>query len=137
MSLESCPPLPAGVEPIAGLASTRAAERFGGLTVTLSSRALACGEPAAQHGYCGHDDRGLTVGFTADVLTTGPHPLGHPLYLEFETPDTLSVGGGGDLREATVELFSITNTCVTGRIMGLTEKGGPFDGGFQAPRCSP
>ena len=137
VSLEPCAPLPDGVEPIAGLVSAHASERFGGLTLTLSSRPLACGEPAAQHGYCQGEDRGLMIGFPADEVGPGPHALGHPLYLEFETPDTLSVGGGGDLREATVELLSITDACVTGRIVGLTEKGGPFDGGFQAPRCSP
>lgn len=136
-SLEPCPPLPAGVEVIEGLVSARATDRFDGLTVTLSSRPLACGELAAQHGYCGDDERGLTVGFPAAELTAGPHALGHPLYVEFETPGTLSVGGGGDLHEATVELFEITDACVTGRIVGLTEKDGPFDGGFQAPRCTP
>lgn len=137
MSLEPCAPLPAGIEPIAGLVTARATERFDGLTLTLSTRSLACGEPAAQHGYCGHDDRGLTIGFPADEATVGVHRFGGPIYIELETPDTLSSGGNGGLREATVELLSITNACVTGRVVGLTQDGGPFDGGFQAPRCSP
>lgn len=137
MSLEPCPPLPDGVEAIDGLVSARVTDRFEGLDVTLSTRALACGEPAVQHGWCGDDERGLTVGFAAEEATVGVHPLGHPIYVELETPGRSAVGGGGDLREATVELFEITDTCVTGRIVGLVEKDGPFDGGFRAPRCTP
>src|SRR5690606_18916278 len=41
-SLEPCPPLPDGVEPIEGLAVAHAVDRFGGLTLTLSTRPLAC-----------------------------------------------------------------------------------------------
>ncbi len=124
------------MDPIGGLFVAHAADRFDGLTLTLSTRPLACGEPAAQHGYCGDDERGLTLGFPAAEATVGVHLLG-PLYMEFETPDSLSVGGGGSLGEATVELFEITEACVTGRIIGLSENGGPFDGGFRAPRCTP
>ncbi len=134
VSVEMCPPLPPGIEPIDDLLTARASDRFDGLTLTLSTRALACGEPAAQHGYCG-DGHGLTVGLTSEDSVVGSHALG-PAYMEFETPDTLSVGGGGSLGEARVELFEITDTCVTGRIIGLASRGGPFDGGFRAPRCS-
>lgn len=135
VSLEMCPPLPPGIEPIGDLLTARASERFDGLTLTLSTRPLACGEPAAQHGYCG-EENGLTVGLPAEDSVVGSHRLGGPVYMEFETPDTLSVGGGGSLGEARVELFEITDTCVTGRIIGLASRGGPFDGGFRAPRCS-
>lgn len=137
-SLEPCPPLPPGVEPIEGLAVGHAVERFGGLTLTLSTRTLACGEPAVQHGYCFNDGNlGLTVGLPADQSVVGEHPLKHPLHIEFEAPDISHVGGGGDLREASIEIFEITDSCVTGRVIDLVDKGGPFDGGFQAPRCEP
>lgn len=135
-SLEPCPALPAGVEPIEGLVTAHASDRFDGLTLTLSTRGLACGEPAAQHGYCGDDERGITIGFKAEQVATGPQLLG-PLYIEYEAPDILAVGGGGQANQATVELYEITDACVTGRIVGLEAAGGPFDGGFQAPRCTP
>lgn len=137
-SLAACPELPPGVTPIEGLAVAHASDRFDGLVVTLSSRPLACGEPAAQHGYCpSTDDRGLTLGFPGPQATLGVYPLGDPLYVEFETPDLLLTGGGGDLDEAQVEIFAITDECVTGRIVGLVAKDGPFEGGFRAPRCTP
>lgn len=117
------------------MVSARAHERFGGLVVTLSSRPLECEDPAAQHGYCG-EGNGLTVSLPPEESGEGVHALGHPVYIEFETPDTLSVGGGGGLGQATVELFEVTDACVTGRVVGLAERGGPFNGGFRAPRCS-
>jgi hypothetical protein len=133
-----CPELPPDVEPIAGLSVAHAVERFGGVTLTLSSRALSCGEPAAQHdrGISVYD-RGLTVGLPAEQSMVGQYPLAHPLFIEFEQPGELSVGGGGELGEASIEIFAITDECVTGRIVGLVEVGGPFDGGFRAPRCTP
>lgn len=136
VSLDPCPPLPAGVDPIEGLVSGHASDRFGGLTLTLSTRPLACGEPAVQHGYCGGDERSITLGFPEEELSLGVHALG-PLYVEFEQPGTTSVGGGGQINQATVELYAITEACVTGRIAGLAAADGPFDGGFQAPRCTP
>jgi hypothetical protein len=137
-SLAACPPLPPGVEPIAGLHVAHAESRFGGVTLTLSTRPLACGEPAAQHGYCpSEDDRGLTLGIPGESLVPGPHALRHPIFVEFETPTWMAVGGGGEIGEAQVELFEITDSCVTGRIVGLAAHDGPFDGGFQAPRCTP
>ena len=57
--------------------------------------------------------------------------------VEFETPDALVVGGGGEITQASVELFTLSDLCVTGRIVGLTTAGGPFEGGFRAPRCTP
>lgn len=134
VDLEICPPLPGGIERIEGLVSVRAHDRFDGLVLTLSDRALACGEPAAQHGYCSGGE-GLTIGFSEQEAVPGVHPLEYPLFLEFETPDTLSVGGS--LRGASVELFEVTDSCVTGRLVGVVAGGGPFDGGFQAPRCAP
>lgn len=136
--LEACPELPPGVTPIEGLAVARATDRFGGLVVTMSTRPLACGEPAVQHGYCHRDDhRGLTLGLPAEQLAPASYPLGHPLFLEFETPKGRVVGGGKDLDLASVEIFEVTDTCVTGRIVGLVEQHGPFDGGFRAVRCAP
>ncbi|HLT38047.1 MAG TPA: hypothetical protein VK034_17295 [Enhygromyxa sp.] len=138
VSLGSCPALPPGVEPIDGLAVAHAVDRFGGLSLTLSSRPLACGEPAVQHGYCPRDGNlGLTVGLPAPQAVVGMYSLGYPLYMEFEAPNISNVGGGGDLREASIEIFEITQTCVTGRVIGLEDKDGPFDGGFQALRCEP
>ncbi|HLT38448.1 MAG TPA: hypothetical protein VK034_19310 [Enhygromyxa sp.] len=135
-SLESCPPLPPGVEPIEGLAVGHAVERFGGLALTLSTRPLACGEVAAQHGYCSYNGNlGLTVGLTAEQTVIGEQPLAYPVYVEFETPELMSVGGG--LGDASIELFAITDTCVTGRLIGLVDHDGPFEGGFQARRCEP
>lgn len=137
-SLAGCPPLPPDVEPIPNLYVGHAWTRFGGVTLTLSTRPLACGEPAAQHGYCpSEDDRGLTLGIPSEALSPGPHALRSPIFIEFETPTVMSVGGGGKIGEAQVELFEITDSCVTGRIIGLSEHEGPFDGGFQAPRCTP
>ncbi|MCA9711809.1 MAG: hypothetical protein KDK70_38590 [Myxococcales bacterium] len=133
-SLEPCPALPDGIAPIEGLAVAHAYERFDGLVLTLSSRTLACGDPAAQHDYC-DDGEGVTVGLPAEESTPGLHALGHGVHVEFETPNTLTVGGS--FEGAAVELFEITDSCVTGRIVGLTSHGGPFDGGFQAPRCTP
>jgi hypothetical protein len=131
-----CPALPPGVEPIAGLATAQANERFGGVVLTLSTRSLACGEPAAQHDRgTSVNDRGLTVGLPAEASVIGVHPLAHPIFVEFETPDLLSVGGVGG--EASIEIFAITDECVTGQIVGLVDAGGPFDGGFRAPRCTP
>ena len=138
VSLESCPPLPPGVEPIEGLTVGHVVDRFGGLYLTLSTRPLACGEPAVQHGYCSDDEQlGLSVGFPARQAVVGEHPLGYPLHVEFEAPGTRNVGGGGDIREASVEIFEITDSCVTGRVIGLEDKHGPFDGGFRALRCEP
>jgi hypothetical protein len=138
VSLDSCPALPPGVEPIEGLTVGHVVDRFGGLHLTLSTRALSCGEPAVQHGYCLQDGNlGLTVGLPARQAVVGTYPLGYPLYMEFEAPGISNVGGGGDLREASIEIFEITETCVTGRVIGLEDKGGPFDGGFQALRCEP
>jgi hypothetical protein len=141
-SLALCPPLPPGVEPIADLHVAHANARFDGITLTLSTRPLACGEPAVQHGYCpSEDDRGLTLGIPGESLVPGMHALRHPIFVEFETPTASVVGGGGEVGEAQVELFEITDTCVTGRIIGLAELDGPidgpFDGGFRAPRCTP
>jgi hypothetical protein len=136
-SLAPCPALPAGVEPIEGLYTGQVTDRFDGLTLTLSTRPLACGETAAQHDYCGDDERGVTFGFPAEHAVIGSHFIKHPLHVEFEAPGITSVGGGGSIREAQVELFEITDACVTGRIVGFTDVGGPFDGGFQAPRCTP
>lgn len=132
MSLEPCPALPEGVQPIEDLVSARAHERFGGLVVTLSDRPLECEDPAAQHGYCG-EGNGVTMALSAEMSTAGEHS---PVYLEFETPDTINVGGGGELGQATLEIFEVTDSCVTGRVVGLAEHGGPFSGGFRAPRCS-
>lgn len=135
-SLAVCPALPEGVEPISGLAVARTTERFGGLVLTLSTRALACGEPAAQHGYCDDgDQRGLTISLPAEQSAVGTAALGTPVYIEYETPTQMSVGGRA--AGATVEIFAITESCVTGRVVGLAANGGPFDGGFQAPRCAP
>lgn len=134
--LSVCPELPPGVEAIDDLAVAHAYTRFGGLILTLSTRPLACAEPAAQHDQ-GGQGYGLTVGLPEDRSIVGTHALAHPVYIEFETPSRLSVGGGGDLRNASVELFEITDTCVTGRVIGLEQRGGPFDGGFRAPRCTP
>lgn len=137
-SLAICPALPPGVEPIEGLTVGHTVERFGGLSLTLSTRPLACGEPAVEHGYCPHDGNlGVTVGLPARQSVVGEYPLGYPLHVQFEAPGISNVGGGGDLREASVEIFEITDTCVTGRFIGLEDKGGPFDGGFRAPRCEP
>jgi hypothetical protein len=135
-SLEPCPPLPAGIEPIEGLVSGHASDRFDGFTLTLSTRGLACGEPAAQQDYCGDDERGVTLGFPAEEAVPGVHEV-RDLYIEFEAPGITSVGGGGRIGDVTVELFEITDACITGRIVGLTDVDGPFDGGFQAPRCTP
>jgi hypothetical protein len=133
-----CPELPVGIEPIAGLSTAHASDRFGGLVLTLSTRSLACGEPAAQHDQGPSvNDRGLTVGLPAEQSVVGLHPLEHPLHVEFELPGRLAVGGGGDLDEASLEILAITDECVTGRIIGLVDVDGPFDGGFRAPRCTP
>jgi hypothetical protein len=136
-SLDPCPPLPAGIEPIEGLVSAHATDRFDGLALTLSTRALACGETAAQHDYCGDDERGVTIGLPAELAVPGLASLAYPVFVEFEAPGIRSVGGGGMIREAQVELLEITDACVTGRIVGFTDVDGPFDGGFQAPRCTP
>lgn len=135
-SLGGCPELPPGTEPIPDLAVARAHERFGGLMITLSDRPLACGESAAQHDYCG-DGHGVTLGVPADLANVGAYPLKSPVFVEFETPDALVVGGGGEITQASVELFTLSDLCVTGRIVGLTAAGGPFEGGFRAPRCTP
>lgn len=136
--LEACPELPPGVTPIAGLAVARAVSRFDGLVLTMSTRPLACGEPASQHGYCASDDDlGLTLGLRAEESVPGTYPLQTPVYVEFETPEARVHGGGSDLELADVELFAVTDTCVTGRIVGLVDQHGPFDGGFRAPRCTP
>ncbi|MEZ4453275.1 MAG: hypothetical protein R3B09_27680 [Nannocystaceae bacterium] len=135
-SLAECPDLPPGVDPIPGLAVARASPRFGGLMLTLSERALACGEPAAQHDYCG-DALGLGVGLPAEEVLVGAHSLRSPVYVELERPDLVAVGGASELVNATVELFTVDEHCVTGRIVGLAGVGGPFDGGFRAPRCTP
>lgn len=135
-SLEPCPPLPAGVEPIEGLVSARVWDRFDGFVLTLSTRALACGEPAVQHGYCGRDELGITLGFRGEHAVPGAHFI-EPLYVEFETPELIAGDGGRDIDGATVEIFEITDACVTGRLVGVAAAEGPFDGGFQAPRCTP
>jgi hypothetical protein len=135
-SLALCPPLPPGVAPIDGLAVAHAADRFGGVLLTLTTRALACGESAAQHDYCDVDGaRGVTIGLPEESTAVGAIALGYPVFVEYETADRLRVGGGID--GATLEIFAITDTCVTGRIVGLLAAQGPFDGGFLAPRCSP
>ncbi len=137
-SLEECPPLPPGVEPIDGLSVGHVVDRFGGFYLTLSTRPLACGEPAVEHGYCLDDGNlGLTVGFPARQAVVGQYPLGYPLYVEFEAPGISLAGGGGELREASIEIFEVTDSCVTGRVTGLVDKQGPFDGGFRARRCEP
>ena len=130
-----CPPLPEGVEAIPGLSVSHAYSRFDGTVLTLSSRALACSEPAAQHER--HDEGpgyGVTVGLPARLAGVGAHELDAGVHLEFETPELLSLGGPSG---AGIEIFSVTDTCVTGEILGLESVGGPFDGGFRAPRCSP
>lgn len=137
-SLAACPPLPPDVEPIPDLHVAHASPRFDGVTLTLSTRPLACGEVAAQHGYCpSEDDWGLTLGLPRETLVPGIYALRDPIHIEFETPTQLSVGGGGEIGEAQVELFEVTDSCVTGQIIGLADAGGPFDGGFRAPRCTP
>jgi hypothetical protein len=137
VSLAACPALPPGVEPIDGLSVVHATDRFGGVVLTLSTRTLACGEVAAQHEYCRGSDRGLTIGLPAELAAVGETTLGHPVFVEFETPDRLSVGANFKVAETSLEIFALTDTCVTGRIAGLAAQGGPFEGGFQAPRCSP
>jgi len=136
--LESCPELPEGVEPIQGLAVARSMERFDGLVLTLSSRPLPCGAPAAQHGFCPNDGgHGLTVGIPARALDdpiydhASDPSRGH---VEYENDERSSVG---HVRGLMVELFTISDACVTGRIFGLTEHREPLNGGFRAPRCSP
>ncbi|WAS91219.1 hypothetical protein [Nannocystis punicea] len=136
--LAACPELPPGVAPIEGLAVARAVRRFDGLVLTMSTRPLACGEPASQHGYCtSDDDLGLTLGIPAEQAVPGVYSFQSPIYVEYETPGASVAGGGGELSLASVELFAITDTCVTGRIVGLVDQHGPFDGGFRAPRCTP
>src|SRR5690606_40358836 len=119
-SLESCPPLPPGVEPIEGLAVGHAVERFGGLALTLSTRPLACGEVAAQHGYCSYNGNlGLTVGLTAEQTVIGEQPLAYPWYEEFETPELMFiVSGPGD---ASIQLLVISDSSVAGLVVGLVE----------------
>lgn len=135
---ELCPALPDGIEPILGLSTSQAYTRFGGLVVTLSERELACDEPAVQNDSPGpKHSLGLTVSLPEELAVIGTHDFRHPVHIEFETQTTQNVGGGGELGNAMIELFEITDTCVTGRIIGLEQRGGPFDGGFRAPRCSP
>ena len=119
---------------VEGLATGHAYDRFDGLVVTLSDQRLACGDVAVQNDYCG-DDRALTVSFPADEATPGIHSLSYPLYVEFSRDDGATIGGGAP--GASVELLEITDTCVTGRIFDFVDAGGPFDGGFRAPRCTP
>ena len=133
VSLEGCPPLPEGVEPIEGLVTGQIFDRFDGMVLTLSDRGLACGEPAAQSGRCG-PGRGLTVGFVEEP-TPGVWSFGGTSYIELETPNSITVGAG--LRNASLEFFTVTDTCATGRLVGVEDDGGPFDGGFRAPRCTP
>ncbi|MFV8755609.1 hypothetical protein ACNOYE_34090 [Nannocystaceae bacterium ST9] len=135
-SLEACPELPPDVTPIEGLSVARASERFDDLILTLSTRPLACGEPAAQHGYCpSDDDRGVTIVLQPEQSVVGTHALDVDSFVEFETPTKMSVNAYVD--GVTLEIFTITDECVTGRIVGLESVDGPFDGGFRAPRCSP
>lgn len=135
--LSACPALPPGVEPIPGLAVARSMERFDGLLVTVSTRPLPCGEPAAQHGFCPlNSDYGLTVGIPPEALAETVFDLReHPgVYVESETPEQMVVGVIAP--GATMELFTISDTCVTGRIAGLSGGRERLNGGFQAPRCS-
>ncbi|MBL4688002.1 MAG: hypothetical protein JKY37_25650 [Nannocystaceae bacterium] len=130
-TLAMCAPLPDGLEPIPGLSVAHVTERFGGLYFTLSSRALACGEAAAQHPYRG-DGRGLSIGLLAEDAEEGLHSLAGRTHIEYETPTNNSVGLAP--ADATIELFEISEDCITGSISGFGDR--PFDGGFQAVRCS-
>ena len=135
---ELCPVLPAGVELIPGLVTRSAHERFGGLVITLSTRALACGEPALQHGQ-GGEGLGLTLGLPADMVELGPQPFAHAsgIFVEWEGEQSSGAGGHGGFEGGVVELLSISDTCVTGVVRGIVADGGPFEGGFRAPRCEP
>lgn len=130
-SLAVCPPLPEGLEPISGLSVAHVTDRFGGFYFTLSSRALACGEAAAQHPYRG-DGRGLSIGLLAADAEEGLHSLTGRTHVEHESPSQISVGAAPP--NATIELFEISQDCITGSISGFG--GQPFDGGFQALRCA-
>lgn len=136
-NLEICPPLPEGLEPIEGLSAAHSWSRFGGLMITLSSRPLACGDLAAFHGYCSSQEaRGITLGLSAEHNMIGLYSAGDIAYVEFEQGE--SFGSGGGLRGATLELLTIDDACVTGRIAEVSGTQEPiFTGGFQAPRCLP
>ena len=132
-----CPALPEGVEMIPGLATQTAHDRFGGLVITLSTRTLACEEPALQNGQRG-SGLGLTLGLPENMVVLGPQPFADAsgIFVEWEASQSAGAGGHGGFDQGVVELLSISETCVTGRVSGLADDGGPFDGGFRAPRCA-
>lgn len=84
------------------------------------------------------------MGLDAEHLAVGKYSLDALLdtgYLEYQRFDeelgcASRVGTG--LEDATIEILSVSDTCVTGRFAGLERAGGPaLDGGFRAPRCTP
>jgi hypothetical protein len=130
----------------------------GGVRLVLSSRAVTCRDPnIADTGHSPKDSCtvGWTLAFTvpSELLTPGVHELaGHPIDFfesaEFQnpasgcgTPGCSGGGGGGRTRDATLEIYEVSDACITGNIRrwesGWITPRLEFTGAFHAVRCTP
>jgi hypothetical protein len=160
-AVTACGELPAGVEPIEGLASAWVTDASGGnLRLVLSDRALDCGDDifSISSGCATGWAQALTL--TAVAFTPGKHELA--AYPDVCTevamveggPDGCAGGevggggvggevGGGDVGggglggvPGELEIYRMDDTCVVGRLdlEGFSALPGP--GGFVAQRCA-
>jgi hypothetical protein len=154
--LPGCEPLPDGVTEIAGLRTAIAirSPQSSTLRLQLSSEPHGCREPApVQEGEC-HDlwQFGLTL--VPESQKPGVYDLANEeiRYSDFivqttpadgcnEEPECSIRGTGAGRVDDTIEIFSATDTCVTGRILrralGWSTPPPPdLTGGFRAEVCA-
>ena len=122
----------------------------------FSTEVLACREPS----YGGPSpsqacNDGWTIAFTlpSELLTPGVHNLKDYVinFVELVTTPTTGKGcqaagctgggGGGPKRDVTIEIYTVTDECITGSILqwdsGYISPRIEFTGAFHAVRCTP
>jgi hypothetical protein len=159
----ACPATPAGATPIAGVKTAWAIkEASGGVRLLFSDQVLACRNPDWIHDLSigpecmaswkfaftlppdlqkpgVYDLHGYEADYAESVVTSLP-PQG--CSSEPSCGGTASgSAGGGKGPESTIEIYDVTDECMTGRIQrldrGVSNSEVDFTGTFQAVLCTP
>jgi len=155
----ACPALPPDALPISGLATGLVVEAGSNTTLQFSSSVLACGEfnNDVTSADCrdrwnfnltvptdaispGSFDLGAVGAAFGDLVVTGKPMKGEGCKKDWCQMRSTGVGWAPlSQGQGTIEIVAVTDTCITGRISGLT---GPdfaeapnFNGAFFAVRC--
>jgi hypothetical protein len=156
---DACDPLPEGEELISGLTSGQVIDDGSTTTLRFADQAYDCDtwpDSVSSKGCTSHWTYRLTVPMTA--LTPGSidlHAVGADFGYLMNTSTPRSGGGcsdedctsaidgvgGADVNEgATLEIYSVSAGCITGKLSGLTSLGDgapmpPVNGAFFAVPC--